>query len=166
MLGKLYQITENKRNLLTLPLVRAGSSVQFTPAAPQSSLKSLPLATRRIVPDWETCAGRAGKMGEIGEKGETGGTYPERAGENERNRGRGGECARNARGKMGEIGGTGETGGTCAERAGVRRWRSGEGGKLTEFPGGVSVSADEMADAVEADPLARVGIQRPQNGER
>ena len=95
------------------------------------------------MPGWETCA--------------------ERAGENERNRGRerGGKRARNARGKMGEIGGKGETGETCAERAGVRRWRSGEGGKLTDSHGSVCVSADEMAEAGKPHLLSRVDIQLP-----
>ena len=85
--------------------------------------------------------------------------------------GRGG-CARNARGKLGGIGEGRETGERGAGRAGNRLWRSGKEGRerrrdrqLTEPGGGVSVSADEMADAAEADPFARVGIQRPQNGE-
>ena len=96
-------------------------------------------------------------------------TCAERARENGRNRGRrkGGETCAGRAGENGRNLGWGKGGeGMCAERAGVRRWRSGEGGKLTEFHGGVCVSADEMADAAKAHPLSRVGIQRPQNGER
>ena len=96
-------------------------------------------------------------------EGGNGGTCAECAGEYGRNRGRGegGKMCAERAGENGRNWGEGGTGGTCAERAGVRRWRSGEGGKLTESHGGVFVSADEMADAAEADPLARVGIQLP-----
>ncbi len=126
-------------------MVRAGSSVQFTPAAPQSSLKSLPLSIRRMVLGWETCAECAGEKGRNRES-RNGGMCAERAGkmgeigEAER----GGECARNARESGdGEVGGGG-----------------GGGGKLTDSHGGFCVSADEMADAAKAHPLSRVGIHQ------